>query len=583
MMDHHSARGWLTTSLLLGSSLASQQLVEPGVTRILGHSQRAVWFEKHGTVWVSDGTPGNAVDTGLLARTLSRSVDPLIVYEANRSHLVDHTGAVRSFTHPFGASDFDLGAATPTIWRIPSWVGTALTIEVRSLNPSTGSWGRWTASTPDYPGGQVVRTITRPDRCLVVIDRPIAGYTEVYDLLDRGAYIGGTVTGTAPPTGSWRGGVLIPHDMSGGFEWTVVEDFGPIWIVRVGNLYQVREDQPGFPWLKEYNSYEFAPLDGAAQPSHYNNSGALPPPGTVQRIVWCGSRPAFIGETNSGIWTTDDWGSHWVQPPSLQGYSRPTILHDDVDTALLAADHAAGVSLLHFDPAAMTATPVTTPFDRQPTESLPFGGGWLLDGSDQAEGRELWFTDGTTAGTRQLADLEPGAASSSPRDFRSLATGAVFLADAGGSTDLHVVRVGDYVSYRQSCPSSVGIPQLSATRPLFGRPWTITIDGLPPQTAGYLLFSTRDRRFGLNTLPLDLGFLGAPGCFLNIDISASAGTTELLLPSDRAGIASTVVGIPLDPAVLGWEFFNQYASLDAPPSRALRLTTTNAGRGVVGL
>src|SRR5205823_7931602 len=34
-----------------------------------------------------------------------------------------------------------------------------------------------------------------------------------------------------------------------------------------------------------------------------------------------------------------------------------------------------------------------------------------------ANGSELWVTDGTAAGTQMVKDIEPGADSSSPRDF----------------------------------------------------------------------------------------------------------------------------------------------------------------------
>ena len=144
-------------------------------------------------------------------------------------------------------------------------------------------------------------------------------------------------------------------------------------------------------------------------------------------------------------------------------------------------------------------------------------------------------------------------------------------------------RSASYTTYRLSCPGSVGTPQLRAGLPLLGQPWTLTVDNLAANTAGYLIFTLGDRQIGLNRLPLDMTFLGAPGCFVNVEIGDGTGAVSLLLPSDSTRVARANVGIPAGPAVLGFRFFNQYVSLDAPSGRPFRITTTNAGRGVVGL
>jgi ELWxxDGT repeat protein len=47
-----------------------------------------------------------------------------------------------------------------------------------------------------------------------------------------------------------------------------------------------------------------------------------------------------------------------------------------------------------------------------PTFITPFDGGALFFADDGASGNELWFTDGTAAGTRLLADIQPGATGS---------------------------------------------------------------------------------------------------------------------------------------------------------------------------
>jgi ELWxxDGT repeat protein len=55
--------------------------------------------------------------------------------------------------------------------------------------------------------------------------------------------------------------------------------------------------------------------------------------------------------------------------------------------------------------------------------------GWaVFANSSDRTGRELWITDGTPTGTRQLADLWPGFAGSEPAGFVRVAGGVVFTA-----------------------------------------------------------------------------------------------------------------------------------------------------------
>lgn len=55
----------------------------------------------------------------------------------------------------------------------------------------------------------------------------------------------------------------------------------------------------------------------------------------------------------------------------------------------------------------------------------------LFAASDGVNGRELWATDGTQAGTRMVADLRPGPAGSEPRDIVFAGGVAFFTADDG--------------------------------------------------------------------------------------------------------------------------------------------------------
>jgi ELWxxDGT repeat protein len=54
-----------------------------------------------------------------------------------------------------------------------------------------------------------------------------------------------------------------------------------------------------------------------------------------------------------------------------------------------------------------------------------------FSGDDARNGRELWVSDGTSSGTRMLADINPGQGSSAPQDFVLIGATLFFSADDG--------------------------------------------------------------------------------------------------------------------------------------------------------
>lgn len=145
---------------------------------------------------------------------------------------------------------------------------------------------------------------------------------------------------------------------------------------------------------------------------------------------------------------------------------------------------------------------------------------------------------------------------------------------------MELMPAANYTTYRLSCDSSAGTPALSnTTLPLVGTTLRLIATGLGPNKLGYIFFGLTDEIWGLNLLPLDLTSIGAAGCFLNI-----TPVQDYFVPTDASGTARPVFSIPNDSAMLGVVFFNQYVTLDdAPPGRPLRICTTNAGRGVIGI
>ncbi|MCB9871726.1 MAG: hypothetical protein H6837_17870 [Planctomycetes bacterium] len=66
-------------------------------------------------------------------------------------------------------------------------------------------------------------------------------------------------------------------------------------------------------------------------------------------------------------------------------------------------------------------------------ELVVFGNKLLLTGASTAQGQELWVSDGTTAGTALLADLDPGAGSSGPNTFRVAGSRVFFVASTAAT------------------------------------------------------------------------------------------------------------------------------------------------------
>lgn len=65
------------------------------------------------------------------------------------------------------------------------------------------------------------------------------------------------------------------------------------------------------------------------------------------------------------------------------------------------------------------------------------GGRFVFSADDGVAGREVWVSDGTAAGTRLLVDLLPGAGGSNPQNFTALADGRVaFTGTGAGGTGL---------------------------------------------------------------------------------------------------------------------------------------------------
>ncbi len=81
-----------------------------------------------------------------------------------------------------------------------------------------------------------------------------------------------------------------------------------------------------------------------------------------------------------------------------------------------------------------------------PGPFVPFGGRAWFAADDDVRGRELWATDGTTAGTVLARDLRPGTADSNPRDLVQMGSRLFFLADGNDSDALWTISAAGQIT-----------------------------------------------------------------------------------------------------------------------------------------
>jgi len=124
------------------------------------------------------------------------------------------------------------------------------------------------------------------------------------------------------------------------------------------------------------------------------------------------------------------------------------------------------------------------------------------------------------------------------------------------------------------CPQPGGTPirvENATTQVIWGRPWLARVLDAPPGRLTVLALGTQETgTWNGWTLPQDLGMLGAPGCFLSIDV---VGTFFQTAATD--GTATFAFFIPNNPATLGATLRYQAGAL-SPNANALGLVTSQA-------
>ena len=138
-----------------------------------------------------------------------------------------------------------------------------------------------------------------------------------------------------------------------------------------------------------------------------------------------------------------------------------------------------------------------------------------------------------------------------------------------------VNRIASFTAFGKGCAGMSGTLGLAAApRPQLGASFTATVSNIPPLALPrtFVIFGASNTAWGKNALPLDLGFLGAPGCSLNVSFD--------LLLSLGAG-NQFKVAVPNDSKLLGVKFYMQAYSA-AVNANAARLVVSNGVFGQAG-
>jgi tyrosinase len=127
----------------------------------------------------------------------------------------------------------------------------------------------------------------------------------------------------------------------------------------------------------------------------------------------------------------------------------------------------------------------------------------VFDGDDGTTGRELWVTDGSTAGTTLLKDINPGPGDSSPRDFAALARKAKYIVRSGDTLSAVAAR------FRVTLAALVGANAQIADPDRIFPGQVITIPGSSPAPGPEYVVQSGDtlnaiaKRFGVGLAALE--------------------------------------------------------------------------------
>lgn len=161
------------------------------------------------------------------------------------------------------------------------------------------------------------------------------------------------------------------------------------------------------------------------------------------------------------------------------------------------------------------------------------------------------------------------------------ATGATTAIGSVGASNLlglvMMPHTGTYATFGAGCPGTLGVPgNLGLVPPAAGLSMVANFTNLPIDLGVVLVGFSNTVATGIGALPIDLGLLGAPGCFGRV----SPDQSYFVVGS--GGIAQLNLAIPDDPAVfVGFDFFTQALVFDNV--NAFGFTVSDAAVARIGI
>ena len=138
--------------------------------------------------------------------------------------------------------------------------------------------------------------------------------------------------------------------------------------------------------------------------------------------------------------------------------------------------------------------------------------------------------------------------------------------------------VGAISPFAQGCAGALGVPSLKpvgTTRPKLGTTFDVELGGMP-LGLGIMILGVSNAAGPLGPLPLDLAFLGMPGCPLHV----SPDITSTIFVGGNAG--TYTLGFPATPANAGFQFYLQGLTID-PSANAFGAAMSDAVALITGL
>lgn len=434
------------SALVCAISARSQEPLADGVTTFLGGGSQVAWFEKGGTVWVTDGTVRGTRDTGVPAGSYSVATNRLTVYRQNRIDRLSPDGSTAVLTPPFPFDGFDDDASEPTVWatilhnagqywaQISQWGPAGWTTEIRGVQSD------------DLPPSLPVTP--RAGRLLVRWNDPEGNHVSYVTDLFSSTWQQTRQLSTGDPTygmWTWSGGVCYRTDF-----WYSTSRRGIATYLDHGGASQVdfptdwdgqvEELTMGFPVVRGSPFLGSGPTSLLAFTTA-SSSIFPPPPGSNLALIWSNPSEQVLAHVDQGgarsvLWL--DRNSNTWNPTA--GFGSPTsvaFLWNFQGASYLRVVNASGASMVRYDETAHMASAIVTGFASIGNSmSSPFAGGFVFAADDGPHGSEPWISDGTTSGTRLLVELRAGSASSNPRSFWRLGERLLFVTDSANGSQV---------------------------------------------------------------------------------------------------------------------------------------------------